>query len=159
MQSSTVAANAGAEQKLKQKLTSLTLRCPQEAGVAAIVAGKRYVFPDNDRKLEAIAYLPEGPDGCVTLVAKIDGTEQRIDCGKGTWQKGRIAWRTFPEQPVAASGAWTDENTFTTKLCLYETPFVITVRLTYSGDELRWNSESNVGFGPTMEPELVGKAE
>jgi hypothetical protein len=31
--------------------------------------------------------------------------------------------------------------------------------LKFSGEELRLNSQSNVGFGPTKQPQLVGKAE
>jgi hypothetical protein len=46
----------------------------------------------------------------------------------------------------------------TIKLCFYETPFTITVRLKFSGKELQYHSESNVGFGSTKEPQLVGKA-
>ena len=65
----------------------------------------------------------------------------------------------FPQQPAAASGAWTADDTFTAKFCFFETPFIVTVRLKFTGDELRCNSESNVGFGSTRESELVGKAE
>jgi len=69
-----------------------------------------------------------------------------------------VAWGNLPAQAAAAAGAWTDE-TFTAKICFVETPFIVTVRLKYSGDELTFNSESNVGFGPTRQPELVGKAQ
>ncbi len=47
----------------------------------------------------------------------------------------------------------------TAKLCFYETPFTITVRLRFSGKELQFSSQANVGFGSTKEPQLVGKAE
>jgi hypothetical protein len=63
------------------------------------------------------------------------------------------------DQPEAASGAWKPPDTFTAKVCLYETPFIRISRLTFTGDELRCRSEVNVGFGPTKEPELIGKAE
>jgi hypothetical protein len=63
------------------------------------------------------------------------------------------------EQPAAASGAWTADESFTAKLCFYETPFVVTVTLKFAGDEVRFNSETNVGFGATKEAQLVGKAE
>jgi hypothetical protein len=60
---------------------------------------------------------------------------------------------------VSASGAWTADDTFAAKLCFYETPFILTVNLKFSGNELQFSAESNVGFGPTKEPALVGKAE
>ena len=65
----------------------------------------------------------------MTLVARVDGVEQRIVCGRGQWQKGRMAWGPLPQQPVAASGAWTADDTFTAKLCFYETPFIVTVNV------------------------------
>jgi hypothetical protein len=118
---------------------------------------KEYVFPANERKLESIALESKG--GALTLVARIGGTQQRIACGSGSWEKGRLALGPFPEQPAAASGAWTGDDTFTARICFYETPFIVTLRLTFSGDQLLFDSQSNVGFGTTKQPQLVGKAE
>jgi CubicO group peptidase (beta-lactamase class C family) len=148
-----------ARQKLEQKLKGLVLRTPEGSAAPAQHAGKKFVFPTNTQKLESIKVESEGKEGPLTLVARIDGVERRVVCGRGAWQKGRVAWGRFPEQPAAASGAWTGDDTFTAKLCFYETPFVVTVRLHLSGAELRCQSESNVGFGPTKDSALVGKAE
>lgn len=60
---------------------------------------------------------------------------------------------------MAASGAWTAADTYTAKLCFYETPFTITARLQFAGDELHLTAESNVGFDRTKEATLTGKAE
>jgi hypothetical protein len=159
MKPSALAADDSARRKLEQKVKGLGLRTPQGASAPAKVAGKKYVFPTNDRKLESIEIEPEGKDGSVTLVTRAGGVERRIGCGRGAWQKGRAAWGRFADQPAAASGAWTGEDTYTAKVCFYETPFTLTVCLTFSGDELKCRAESNVGFGPTKESELVGKAE
>jgi CubicO group peptidase (beta-lactamase class C family) len=159
MKSSALAADEPARQKLEQKLKGLALRTPEGAGAPPRVAGKRYVFPTNDRKLESIKIESNGKDGSVTLVTRVDGVERRLACGHSGWQKGRAAWGRFPEQPAAASGAWTGEDTFTAKLCFYETPFIVTFRLKFAGDEVRCQAESNVGFGPTKDSALVGKAE
>ena len=98
-------------------------------------------------------------DGATTLALRIDGKERRIECGRDAWHKGRAAWGRLPDQPAAASGAWTTDDTFTVKLCFRETPFVVTVRLKFVGNELRCESESNVGFGSPKEAVLVGKTE
>ena len=45
------------------------------------------------------------------------------------------------------------------KLCFYETPFMTKAILKFKGDTLTFDSESNVAFGPTKQPQLVGKAE
>lgn len=65
---------------------------------------------------------------------------------------------TDSKQPSAASGAWTRDDTFTFKLCLYETPFYTTMIFRFNGDQLQFDSEHNVAFGPTTLPQLVGAA-
>jgi len=159
MKSSSLAPDDKATKQLEHTLQGLSLRPQEGSGSPAEVSGKKYVFPANERKLEAITLKSNGKDSAVTLVARFNGIEQRIVCGRGAWQKGRAAWGPLSEQPAAASGAWTEDDTFTAKLCFYETPFTITVSLKFAAEELCYNSQSNVGFGPTKQPQLVGKAE
>jgi CubicO group peptidase (beta-lactamase class C family) len=159
MKSAPLPADDASREKLERTLKALSLRTPQGSGSPAKASGKTFVFPTNKRKLESITLTSDGKDGAVTLVARVGGVEQKIDCGRGTWQKGRMAWGTFPAQTAAASGAWTEDGTFTGKVCFYETPFTITLSLKFVGDEVSFTSESNVGFGATKDPPLVGKAE
>ena len=158
LKASPLAADEDAAKKLANTLKGLTLRLPEGKGTPPKVAGKKYVFPANDGKLESII-LDSGKDGATTLVARVGGVERRIVCGSGTWQKGRAAWGRLPEQPTAASGAWTTDDTFTAKICFTETPFVVTVRLKFTKEEVKYESESNVGFGATKDAALIGKAE
>jgi CubicO group peptidase (beta-lactamase class C family) len=159
MKSSPLLPEEEVRKKLEHTLRSLSLRPQEGSGAPAKISGKKYVFPANRRNLEAITLQCDGADGDVTLISRCNGVEQRITCGRGAWRKGQVAWGSLSQQPAAASGAWTTDDTFTAKLCFYETPFTITVGLKFSGTELQCNSESNVGFGPTKEAQLVGKAE
>ncbi|HEY1376973.1 MAG TPA: serine hydrolase [Gemmataceae bacterium] len=158
MSAAPLPADDAAHERLDRALKGLALRPPEGSGAPAKVAGKKFVFPANDRQLESIALEAEDKDGTV-LVVRVAGTEHRIACGKGTWRPGRAAWGRLPEQPAAASGAWTADGTFTAKVCFTETPFVVTVRLTFSGDQVRCDSAANVAFGRTNDAPLVGKAE
>ncbi len=144
-----------AGKSLERKLKSLSLRPVEGSATPAKVLGRKYTFAPNERKLEAITLESDGNDGIVTLVHRFDGVERRIVCDRAGWRKERIAWAQFPEQPAAASGAWTEDDTFTAKLCFYETPFVVTIRLKFLGQKLTCNCEANVGFGPTRDPELT----
>jgi hypothetical protein len=144
--------------KLASTLKSLTLHLPEGKGTAPKVTGKKYAFPANDGKLESVA-LEAGKGGATTLVTRVNGVERRIACGSGAWKKGRVAWGRLPEQPAAASGAWTADDTFTAKVCFAETPFVVTIRLKFTGAEVTCESEWNVGFGATKDAALVGKTE
>ena len=90
---------------------------------------------------------------------RVAGADQRIACGHGDWKKGRVAIATLKEQPAAVSGAWTADDTYTAKICFTETPFILTLTLKFSGNEVTLNSETSVGFGATKRPKLVGKTQ
>ena len=151
-------ADGEAAKALGRTLKGLSMRPQEGSGAPAKGMGKTYTFPANERKIEAIR-LEAGDDGAVTLVVRSEGSERRIACGRGSWRKGRMAWGQIVEQPAAASGAWGDDDTFKAKICFYETPFTITLALKFSGDRLLCDTASNVGFGPTGQAQLVGKAE
>ncbi len=149
------------EEKLTRRLASLALRPPTAAVVSPVLArvgGKTFKFPANERGLDSLRLEP-GPDaGDLTVVAQTGGREVRLICGAGKWVKGRFALPTGGDRPVAASGAWVAEDTYEAKVCFYETPFILTVKLRFAGDQLFHDSELNVAFGPTKQPQLVGRA-
>ena len=162
MKAEPLPADAEGESRLRAKLAGL--KVPTQTGsssahIPAGVSGKKLHFPTNDQKVETIG-LEFGDGDAVTLVAKFaGGDEQRIACGKDEWKKGRVAFGPFPSQQAAASGAWTGDDTYTAKICFYETPFVVTVALDFSKDQLRLDTAQNVGFGPTKQKQLVGTKE
>jgi CubicO group peptidase (beta-lactamase class C family) len=157
-QSTTLPPNEQAANQLASRLKNLSLRVQEGTGKPSNVIGKTFAFESNARKLESITLQNSATEGAVTLISRIAGTDQAIVCGRGEWKKQRGAWGKLTEQPMAASGAWTDDSTFIGKLCFYETPYIVTLTLKFAGDEVRISSESNVGFGATREAALVGKA-
>jgi hypothetical protein len=157
MQPSALASDDEAVRKLKLRLAGLTVRLPEGGSERAKVSETTYVFPANELKLEAVTVQHDRGNNQETLITRLDGVEQRIACGAGRWQGGQVAWGTLARQPAASAGSWAND-TFTAKICFYETPFVQTIRLKFSGNEVTVNSESNVGFGRTKYPEVVGKA-
>jgi CubicO group peptidase (beta-lactamase class C family) len=156
--SSSLADDESTSEELRQRLNGLAVRFPENGGERTEAAGKTYTFPANELKLESMKLESDSGSDQEVLVATVDGTEHRVRCGRGEWLDQRVAWGKMPEQPAAAAGGWMGE-TFTAKICFYETPFIATLRLKFAGDELIFNSEMNVGFGPTKLPELVGSAE
>ncbi len=153
-----LAPDGEAASKLRQKLSGLAVRLPAAASENPRFAGKTYTFPANEQKLESIILARDPADGHDALVIRADGTEQCIDCGHGKWLSGQAAWGLLPRQPVAVAGGWMNDE-FTAKVCFYETPFIVTFRLKFTGDDLAFNSESNVGFFRLKQPELIGKAQ
>jgi CubicO group peptidase (beta-lactamase class C family) len=154
-------ADSEGDQKLQAKLASLTM--PVVKGSASLqtpkeISGKKFAFPANNQKVEILGLEFGKEDGSITLIGRFNGgTEQRIACGDSEWKKGRLAIGTFPERPAAACGAWTAPDTYTAKICFYETPYVLTMKLDFSNNKLRLESTWNVSFGPTKLEQLVGE--
>jgi hypothetical protein len=159
LQAKPLDADETSDKKLTETLAGLTLH-PQfgsaAPGGAVKWAGKIFGFPTNDQKLETVALEFSEAGGPVTLVTCCNGVEQRIACGNGGWTKGRMAYANFEKQPVAASGAWTADGTYTVKLSFYETPFRLTLGLKFADDKLFYNCEYNVNVGATKQPQLIG---
>jgi len=157
MQASPLPADPAGRGRLEQKLAGLSL--PAQAGrpapgVARRVSGQRYGLPKNDDGIEAVGL---DVSDRTTLVVRSGGRERRLACGGGEWRREGTLPVGGVEQPVATSGAWTADDTYTVKACLYDTPFCATVGLRFAGDELYFSQELNVAFGPTKRPHLVGR--
>jgi CubicO group peptidase (beta-lactamase class C family) len=146
---------------LQTKLASLMLPTQKGSAAARIpkdVSGKMYSFSPNEQKVELLGLEFGSQSDPVTLVGKFNGgAEQRIVCGNGEWKKGRLSFGALPEQPAAVCGAWTADDTYTAKISLYETPYLITIVLNFSKDQLRVDSMWNVSFGPTKKGQLIGE--
>ena len=168
MQPTPLPADAESDRELERTLSGLTLHLPQGAATSALatqVSGRTYLFPTNAGNIDAITMEFKGPDA--TLVVRSLGQEHRIACGSGVWNRQRTAfnagaepWIAAPvEQPVAASGAWTADDTYTIKLAYYETPLAITLTCRFAGDRvLLLNVEDSVSFEPINPPLLIGEA-
>ncbi len=117
--------------------------------------GKKYSFDKNDQKIDSILLESNGNQGTI-LTLEANEITQTIPCGLRDWHRCKVRFGPSSEQSAATSGAWTADNVYTLKICLNETPFVQTMRLTFTDDQVTFDSEYNVSFGPTKRPQLVG---
>jgi CubicO group peptidase (beta-lactamase class C family) len=136
---------------LTARLSSLAL--PAQAATAtaprvAALAGRQFVFGTDARALQALAIDRLDPAGVATLTFRIDGTDHQLSASPGTWQSSTMpAPENGKPEPVAASGAWTAPDTYTLQVVRSRTPFVMTFRLRFAGDQLTIDAEQNVGGG------------
>jgi hypothetical protein len=161
MQSGPMPADTAAQAKLNHTLASLAVRPPKGAAtspIAAKVSGRKFLFPANTNKVDSVSLEWGANGGAPMLIGRLNGTDQRIECGAG-WRPGRWAYGSLPEQPAAAAGAWETDDTYAVKICFYETPFYLVLRLKFNGDEASLDAEYNVAFGPAKQPRLIGRAE
>jgi CubicO group peptidase (beta-lactamase class C family) len=157
MQPGSLATSAGGED-MQRKLAHLAVHLPEgqaSSPAAARVSGRTFRFEPNEEKLQS-ATLTFNGHRC-TLALHDEHGEHPFECGHGEWVKGTIPFGDDPAARIAASGAWTDADTYTAKLCFYETPFIQTVTCKFSGDQFTLSRKMNVGFGPTERPALVGR--
>ena len=160
-------ANAAASRLLAEKLARLEVR-PAEGAAASPLAGKvlnrKFAFPTNDQKMETLALSSSDSGKSLTFTARMGGKDITIPCGYQEWKKGRAPLMggrlaQFPDEPMAGTFAWPSDDTCIIKFCAYETPYHLTLKLNFDGDQLTLDSEANVAFGPTKRPQLIGRAE
>ncbi|MCX6027893.1 MAG: serine hydrolase [Chloroflexi bacterium] len=154
------------QEALARKLSSLALSPVQgqpSSSVAPKVSGQRYHFTGKRAPLRAISF-DFGRDEDVCTVQD-DRGEHRVICGRGAWATGITTWDlTHPHPtahngrlPVAASGAWTAEDTYELRLYFTETPFCSTIVCKFVADKVKLKFRVNVSFGPTEFPQLTGQ--
>jgi CubicO group peptidase (beta-lactamase class C family) len=155
-------ADAPVQDRLSRRLSSLSL--PPLAGGATSpnarrVSGRVFELPENEDGLETIAVeLGKEP----ALVVRADGVDHRVPFAFGAWRRGgrlpmgRARLMGDATYAVAATGAWTHDDTLAVKACFHETPFCANLGLRFAGDALVLDREMNVGFGPTKRAALVG---
>jgi CubicO group peptidase (beta-lactamase class C family) len=148
--------------KLASKLSGLTMSAqagePTSAAAKSAV-GRRYTLAPNAQTAESIAVDSIDARGVAAFTNRVSGADQQQAAAPRAWRKGSITINGVAE-PVAGSGGWTSDDTYTLKVARYRTPFVITYRLRFSGDQLTVDAEQNVGFSePGRFSQWVGRAQ
>jgi hypothetical protein len=155
-------SDATSQRKLKEKLASLTVR-PAEGSasspLAAGILGRKFVFPANEQKLEAITLTTNRNGSGITVTMQLNGVSHHFASSHREWQKGRGSFGAYVDQPAAATSAWAKDDTLVVKQCFVETPFYVTHQLRFDGDQVFYDAETNVGFRGTKQPRLVGRRE
>ena len=168
MQTSPLPPNEEARKKLQSRLAGLNLSRPQGPAanaVAAQVSGKTYLFPTNHYNIESAKLEFKGPEA--TLVVFSHGKEHNISIGNSVWKNGRTDfvagadWRVVNagEQSVAASGAWTANDTYMARLSYYETPLTVSLNFRFAGSHVvLLNMDYSVVIGEMTSGQIVGEA-
>ncbi len=155
-------ADATGHGDLQQKLAGLQVRVASGAAsspIASRIAGRKFAFPANEQKLEAVTMAPTPDLKGIMLALQVNGVEHRYVAGLGQWRKSRAALGTYADTPIAVCAAWPSSDTCVVKLCLHETPFYTTIKMRFDDTQLYYDSETNVGFRATKQSQLVGRAE
>jgi CubicO group peptidase (beta-lactamase class C family) len=157
--------NRKAEQALGETISKLAV--PVAKGTATDATQSQYLncefrFTAPDSSIQNLVLSRSENHEMVVEITQDDQT-LRFPAGHGEWKLGRIPLPqpmrySFPDEPVATTYGWENENTLNIKMCAIETPFHWNFRLTFKDDGVQLESETNVAFGPTKRPTLRGHA-
>lgn len=161
-----IKADRAARKQLTDRLAALEIKPAAGATAspqASRLANRAYTFPANDQKLESVR-LATSANGELNLTIRVNGREAKVACGHRQWRPGRGPFvggylADFPDEPLAGTFGWTADDALQIKICAVETPYHLTLKLKFTGDDLALDAETNVGFGPTKRPTLIGKAQ
>ena len=123
--------------------------------VAPPISGQTWHFEPNAQNIAGISLRCDQRQ--TTLTIRDDRGEHAIVCGHGAWVKGMTAYDNGGSRPVAASAAWTGDDTLTIKLCCCETPFCPTLTCRFSDGQMTFDYHANVAFGAIDRPQLIGR--
>ena len=143
--------DATAVAALADRLAMLSLALPDgtaDSSVAQRVSGRTYRFGANSLGIERVT-LDFG--AAVTRLTVVDahGTHA-IECGVGEWLSGRSALQSATEAPIAAAGAWADDDSYIATVYFTTTPFALALAFDFRLDEVTVNVEQNVSFEATQ---------
>lgn len=141
-------ADPAGDQRLRSALSALTLRTESGAATspsAAKYGGRTYKLLANPQSIESVRLDASGIVPVVDL--KVAGLMRTIPCGFGTWSKGSYKSDDGKDNPIASSGAWSSDDTFTFKVWRYRTPFATTYDLRFSPTGVILESLDNVANG------------
>ncbi len=166
-QAQPLATNPEAAKQLQDRLAHLGVSPARGAATSAQVRGflnRKYVFAANERNLQSLTLLSTDDGKTLTLVLQQDGKEIKFASGYQKWERSRAPVTTgkmalFADEPYGGTFAWLDGDTCTIKLCAVSTPFQFLLTLKFSGSEVTLDTEANVAFGKTKQPQLTGHAE
>ncbi len=133
---SPLAGDAAMQAKLKDKLATLTLVKPAAGAatpeLAAKIAGRRFVFPENPLKYESIALAPAaGGSGATELRWRAGGEDVAATVSPAGWSRVEAG---NPENAIALSGAWTGPATFALETVFFRTPNTVRLELRFAPD-------------------------
>ena len=159
MQPDALSADSRSYNELCDKLDTLSL--PMADGSTSSPkeeqwSGKIYKLEVNHLNLEGVT-LQFG-DGGSTLTLRDARGEHPIQVGHSAWTMGASNIRARGDESIAASGAWTADNTYEVRICCTEDAYCPVFRFHYQGGELQLEIEPNATWDwePSGVTRIVG---
>ena len=92
-----------------------------------------------------------------TLIVRDEDGEHLMEVGYAKWLQGTTDVRGRGNEPVAACGAWTAEDTYEVRVCYSATEFCPVFCFRYTSGELQLEVEPNVSWDQTPVTTITGR--
>jgi CubicO group peptidase (beta-lactamase class C family) len=159
-----------AQERLRAKLASLQLVPPPAQpwpAMVGVISGKRFKIKDNGADIQSVTFSFEKNSCCFRLWDAAG--EHQIVCGNGAWIRNEaqmpvmqpsmmgmlLSHKIQAAVKLAATGQWTDPQTYSMTWQYLETPHSNTVTCIFQGDELQMEVISSIA--DPANPFLMGK--
>lgn len=145
---------------LRSKLESLALspvKGEETSQLASDISDKKYIMEENIQGIQAISIDINQNEKNITFWTS-DG-EQQIPIGFNVMLKGEMIMTGMGKIATASSGAWIANDTYQLTMYNYESPHAIRYTIKFDGNEIIVDSEFNVFFGNTKQPQMKGMME
>jgi len=121
-------------------------------------SGKTCKLESNHLSLQSVS-IQFGDKGNTLILCNQRG-EHLIQIGYSTWLKGSTDARGRGDEPIAACGAWTAEDTYEVRVCYSEDAYCPIFRFHYTGGELQLEVEPNATWDwePAGVTKIIGRA-
>ncbi len=156
MQADVLPADSHAYDELCNKLAALSL--PMADGAASSPkaeqwSGKIYKLETNHLNLESVAI--QFNESVSTLILHNASGKHLIQIGHSAWTEGTSNIRGRGDEPIAASGAWTADDTYEVRVCYTGDAYCPIFRFRYQSSELQFEIEPNATWD--WEPKGITK--
>jgi hypothetical protein len=133
---------------------------PEAQGISSAALLAFIEAADNIEGMHSFRFIADTTQRDLEVIWQSAGIEHRVACGFREWKKGEASWgNAGTKESMAASGAWTLPDTYVMKQCFTQTPYHLTTKFRFEDDRVFVDEETNVAFGSTKRPQLVGRAE
>ncbi len=159
-----------AHASLMDKLTSLSLPVAagvSTSGIAGAVSGRMYAIEPNSFGIERVRLDFERDSALITIADAMG--EYGMTAGYGDWREGVAERRVLGRdrfwasgaagERMAASGAWTADDTFELRICYTEGEVCPILRFRFADGELGIEVDPNVSWDEPAVTTLIGRAE
>jgi CubicO group peptidase (beta-lactamase class C family) len=163
MQQGALTEGAPSQRALAQTFEDWAIDPPQGvvSALEAAHSGREFSFAANPLKLHALSLDFAANTLHLHLLGGGGRREVRsLPFGRSAWVEGQLqitaSAHELPLPPkVVTSGCWRTKDTFELTICHYQTPFIVTLSLHFTGGQVRLKYDRNVSFGGQEFPELV----